>query len=233
MLNSISKGNILVIKNAVRKKKILKICKYIDQKKIKISNNTKMIEGVKNIYYIANPIYKKSSKKRYLVSNRSWYFFPWNKDFSGLSNLVQSIFNKVIEINGYNPKKIFNSTPIDKIIQRFHLMHYPIGSGYISKHIDPVTIVKVTAGLYITQFKKDYDHGGFYAIDKKNKKINIDQYIKSSDLVLFYSAMPHGVDIIEKKNKTKNKVLSPGRWFLNMTLVASHHVKNRITSTGI
>ena len=44
--------------------------------------------------------------------------------------------------------------------------------------------------------------------------------------------MPHGVDVIKKNNKRKNQIEN-GRWFLNMTLVSSHHVKNRVTSKGI
>ena len=50
-------------------------------------------------------------------------------------------------------------------------------------------------------------------------------------MVLFYSSMPHGVDSIYKNYKTKSNI-DGGRWFLNMTLVSSHHVKNRLTSKG-
>ena len=235
ILKSILRGNIIVIRNAVNKKKILKICEKIHRKKIPISSSTKMLEGVKNIFYLAKPIKKDKSinKSKYVVSNRSWYFFPWNKDYSGLVKLVQPVFNKVVEINGYNPKKILKNTPKDGTIQRFHLMNYPIGNGYISKHIDPTNIVKVTAGIYITEYKKNYETGGFYVINSKRKKVKIDKYIKSSDMVLFYASLPHGVDKITKPLIKPKKKHEEGRWFLNMTLVTSHHIKNRITSYGL
>ena len=100
LLKLITDGNIIIIRKAIDKYKILKICKKIDHSKLKKSRTTKMHQGVKNIYYEAEaPSNIKKNDKRYIVSNRSWYFFPWNKDKFNLVKLVQPIFNKVININ--------------------------------------------------------------------------------------------------------------------------------------
>ena len=48
-------GSIVVVKNAVKKKQIVKICEKINKKKMVQSKSTKMIEGIKNIYYKASP----------------------------------------------------------------------------------------------------------------------------------------------------------------------------------
>lgn len=233
LLKSLLDGNIIVVKKAVDKKKIMKICENLHNQKLKPSKSTKMYEGVKNIYYKAEvKPNKNEDSKRYRVSNKSWYFFPWNKDKTKLIELVQPVYNNVIKLNGYEPKDIKKKTPKDGIIQRFHLMNYPYGNGFISRHVDPVTIVKCTAGIYISEFGKNYSAGGFYVIDKYKRKKHIDKNIKSSDMVLFYSSMPHGVDKIKKPTKELKINELPGRWFLNMTLVSSHHVKNRITSKG-
>lgn len=233
LLNLILKGNIVIIKRAVDQKKLLQICKQINNKKVRSSNSAKMFDGIKNIFYKAKAKKeKKDSSKRYLVSNRSWYFFPWNKDKTNLVKLIQPIFNYVIGLNGHDASQIVKNTPKDGIIQRFHLMNYPYGSGFISRHVDPTTIVNVTAGIYITEYGKDYNTGGFYVLDKKKNKKNIDQFIKSSDMVLFYASMPHGVDSISPNKKQKRDKFINGRWFLNLTLVASHHVKKRVVSVG-
>ena len=233
LLKSLLNGNIIVVKKAVNKKKILEICKNIHNQKLKSSKSTKMYEGVKNIYYKVEAKQDKiEDPKRYIVSNKSWYFFPWNKDKTKLVKLVQPVYDNVIKLNGYDPKDIVKKTPKDGIIQRFHLLNYPYGEGFISRHIDPTTIVKCTAGIYITEFGKDYSAGGFYVINKNKRKINIDKHIESSDMVLFYSSMPHGVDSIEKPTIESKKNKLNGRWFLNLTLVSSHHVKNRVTSRG-
>ena len=232
LLKEVLKGNIIIVSNAVNKSNLLKICKKINNKKIKESQSTKMLQGVGNIFYVAKePKLIEGSSKKYIVSNRSWYFFPWNNDKSGLCKLVQPIFNHAIELNGFDHRVILKNTPKDGLVQRFHLMNYPLGKGFISRHIDPIKYVNVTAGIYVTEYGKDYDSGGFYVINKKRKKINIDKKIKSSDMVLFYPSMPHGVDAIQKKILKKPNI-SDGRWFLNLTLVASHHVRNRITSKG-
>ena len=233
LLKIILNGNIIIVKNAVNKNSLLSVVKKINKKKMKLSKSVKMHEGVKNIYYESKPPKKNSKKsKRYIVSNRSWYFFPWNKDKTGLVKLVQPVYNKVIGVNGYDPKLILSNSPKDGMIQRFHLMNYPIGNGFISRHVDSSEIVKVTACIYITKYRKNYDAGGFYVFDKKRNKKNIDQFIKSSDMVLFYPSMPHGVDSISRKKKQKNYYFEDGRWFLNLTLVFSHHVKNREVSVG-
>ena len=191
LLNLILKGNIIIIKKAVNKKKLLKICKKINNKKLQKSNSAKMYQGIKNIFYESQfKKNKKKSNKRYFLSTRSWYFFPWNKDKTNLTKLIQPIFNHIINMNSYDPSIILKNTPKDGIIQRFHLMNYPYGTGFISRHIDPTTFVKVTAGIYVTEYGKDYNSGGFYVLDKKKNKKNIDKHIKSSDMVLFYPSIP-------------------------------------------
>ena len=50
-------------------------------------------------------------------------------------------------------------------------MNYPYGTGFISRHVDPSSILKATAGIYITEYWKDYDKGGFYVLNEKRKKL--------------------------------------------------------------
>ena len=79
LLKLITDGNIIIIRKAINKNKLLKICEKIDSSKQKKSKTTKMVQGIKNIYYEAEaPTNVKKDDKRYIVSNRSWYFFPWN-----------------------------------------------------------------------------------------------------------------------------------------------------------
>ena len=96
LLKLIMDGNILIIRKAVNKNKIVKICKKINHTKLKKSKTTNMYQGVKNIYYEAEaPSKIEKNDKRYIVSNRSWYFFPWNKDRFNLVKLV-NIFKSFI-----------------------------------------------------------------------------------------------------------------------------------------
>ena len=75
----------------------------------------------------------------------------------------------MIELNGYDADKIEKNTPKDQIIKRIQLIFYPYGSGLISLHRDPINVIKINAGIYVTEYKKDYDSGGFYIMRNKKK----------------------------------------------------------------
>jgi hypothetical protein len=223
-------GNILVLKSAFKKEKLRKIYRNIFKNSKRSSKNTKMIEGIKNIFYKSNAV----GKGNYTTNDYSWYFFPWNEDKFGLVDLVQRYFDQVILLNGYKVETIKKNTPKNGILQRFHLMHYPFYKGHISAHTDPTNVTKITCGIYISSFKLDYDFGGFYVINSRLKKIYVDHKINSGDLILFYNGLIHGVDPTSVKNKTKkNKDKINGRTFLNLSILESHEKKLRKTTIGV
>jgi len=223
--SSILNGSVFIIKNAVDRTTIRSISsKIINKNKLPISDST-MLEGIKNIYYVSEP--KGGS---YVALDQSWYFFPWNLDKTGLTNLLQDIFDQVITMNGHDPSLIKLNTPKDIIIQRFHLIFYPEGNGKISKHIDPINIININSGVYITEYGTDYNSGGFYVYNKNNEKIYLDKEVKSGDMILFYNNLAHGVDpvICNEAND-----MFKGRCFINMSLIESHEQDKSIRNTAI
>ena len=227
---SVMNGNILILKSAFKKKIIRDLFKRIYRGSTRHQKNKQMLEGVKNIYYRSNS----TGQGGYSTFDHNWYFFPWNKDKYGLVDIVQKYFNRVILFNKYKIKKIINNTPKDGIVQRFHLIYYPFKKGHISAHRDPTNITKITCGIYITSFKDDYDEGGFYVLNKNNKKEFVDHKINSGDLILFHNGLIHGVEkTLLKKNTKKNKDKINGRVFLNLSILESHEIKNRKTTIGV
>ena len=225
--NEVVDGNILILRSAFNSENLRKIFINIKNSNIDTTKDTRMLEGIKNIHYRSDS----TGAGSYSAKDLSWYFFPWNKDATGLSDLIEPFFNQIIKMNGYNTKTIKNNTPKDIVIQRIQIIYYPIGSGNISLHQDPTNITKVTCGIYITENGLDYNKGGFYVYDMNKKKINIDENIKSGDLILFYNGLFHGVDIVSK-NKNNNSKIN-GRGFINLSLLESHESKNRKTTKGI
>jgi len=227
--NKVINGNILILKSAFRKEDLRKLFKKIYKQPKKPAKNTKMLDGIKNIYYKSNS----TKNKNYSTYDHTWYFFPWNKDKFGLVRLVQEYFDRIISFNLYDIKIIKKNTPKDGIVQRCQLLYYPFDKGHISPHQDPTNITKVTCGIYITSFKLDYDHGGFYVFNKNDKKIFIDHKINSGDLILFYNGLVHGVEPTSLKiNTKKNKDKINGRVFLNLSILETHEVKDRKTTIG-
>jgi hypothetical protein len=232
ILNNIKSGDVYIFRNVIKKTEIDYIIKNILSYKFQVSNDPSVIEGVKNIHYQSRSNETNTLVDgRYAAVDNSYYFFPWNSDDLGLFAAFQDLFDVVIKINGYCPEIIKKNTPINRVVQRFHLIHYPIDSGEISLHVDPVNIINVNSGIYFSEFGIDYSEGGFYVIDSSKNKINLDEEVERGDLILFSPNLAHGVSKINSNVGAVGPNL--GRFFFHMSLVESHEFNDREKSLGL
>ena len=223
ILNYISNGTILILKNSIDAKCLDKYIGILDNSLIsKEAISPKIVDGIKNGYYISENL----SNGGYQTVDKSFYFFGWNDDKTGLFSKIYDIYKPLKILNGLKEDELSKNIPSDGIVERLHVINYPIGRGLISKHYDPANVSIINFGIYGTEYGIDYDEGGFYVENNNGKKINIDKEIKKTDLILFFPGMIHGVDpiIIKSKLDKKNYL---GRWFFNLNLVQSHHNKDR------
>lgn len=219
-IDQLSKGYIFILKNSIKsnflditKKKLEKFAK--ETKPI----NPKIKSGIKNGFYIS----KNLSSKGYKTVDKSFYFFSWNKDKLKIYKKIINIYKPLKILNGLQNNEITQNKPRDGIIERLHIIHYPLNSGQISRHYDPVNVSIFNFGLYATEYGKDYTDGGFFVLNKNNKKIIVDRKIKKTDIVLFFPSLIHGVDKVKNSKIEK----SNGRWFININHIQSHEIKNR------
>lgn len=219
-IDEISEGYVFVLKKSID-------IKFLEKAKIKLNKfalknkpiNPKIKSGIKNGFYIS----KNLNSKGYKTVDKSFYFFSWNKDKLGVYKKILNIYKPLKILNGLKNNDKTKNTPKDGIVERLHVINYPIHSGQISRHYDPVNVSIFNFGLYATEYGKDYTDGGFFVLKKNNKKILLDSKIKKADVVLFFPSLIHGVDKV-KNIKSKN---SDGRWFININHIQSHEVKNR------
>lgn len=219
-INQLGEGYIFVLKNSIKSK-------FLDDAKTKLRNitnnkkpiNPKIITGVKNGFYYSNNI----SSKGYKTVDKSFYFFSWNKDQTGIYKKIINIYKPLKIINGLGNNELTKNKPVDGVIERLHIINYPLSSGQISRHYDPINVSIFNFGLYATEYGIDYDKGGFFVLNNKNKKIIIDKQIKKTDIVLFFPSLIHGVNKVYKSKSKK----SDGRWFININHAQSHEVTNR------
>ena len=219
-IDEISKGYVFILKKSID-------IKFLENSKIKLNKfslknkpiNPKIKSGIKNGFYIS----KNLNSKGYKTVDKSFYFFSWNKDKLGVYKKILNIYKPLKILNGLKNNDKTKNTPKDGIVERLHVINYPIHSGQISRHYDPVNVSIFNFGLYATEYGKDYTDGGFFVLKKNNKKILLDSKIKKADVVLFFPSLIHGVDKV-KNIKSKN---SDGRWFININHIQSHEVKNR------
>lgn len=230
LIDEVSKGIIYVIRGVIEPKIGREIIREIVTSDINISNTPRLVEGIKNIRYLSN--YNPKTENEYSTNDMSWYFFPWNEDNHSVLKNFLPIFDYVLRMNGYEPSIIRRNTPKDGLIERIHLINYPFKVGEISMHVDPINLVKINCGIYLTEYGLDYEVGGFKVLDPNGKKIHIDPEIKCGDMVLFYPALPHMVDTIQPLSNIRDDL--SGRFFITHNVVQSHIVDigNRVTAKG-
>ncbi len=236
IVNEITRGGIIVVDSVCDASQIFLILDSVLSRIISASSHTKILEGIANFSYVSENLEEESG--RYSTVDRSWYFFPWNSDSTGIFNKLQPLIDTQMVLNGYSPLEISRNTPINMEIQRLHLVHYPIDSGKISWHIDPNIVQSVNAGIYLSKYGEDYCDGGFFVLDREHKPVNIDQEVSCGDLVLFSPNLVHsvlGVKEARSLSQCQNREAwrESGRYFLNIAVVESHEKKLRASSIGI
>ena len=222
-------GKVIIVKNAIKKSKIRKIAKRIMKTKKHYVKRPIIVEGVKNICWEGNFIKEKA--KQYTTIDKSWYFFPWNEDKTGIVKATSYLRKRMIELNDYDFNEIEKNTPQNGTISRLQLICYPYNRGEISTHKDPINVNKIIALMYISEYKTDYDKGGFYIISNKKKYV-VDHHVESGDLLIFSPYIAHGVDPVSKLDINSNKTFD-GRCVLQWSLVQSREAKKRIHTEGV
>ena len=222
-------GDIFILRNTLKKdfieSSIDKMQKfYLENSPI----SPKILEGCKNGYYMSN-----NTSSGYKTVDRSFYFFSWNKDELNIYKEILKIYYKLKILNGLKAEEITNNTPQNEVVERLHVIHYPIGGGEISKHIDPINKSIINHGIFGSEYGKDYDRGGFYLINKKKEKKLIDKMVGKGDSVIFFPGLIHGVDPVFLKDEKLDIKSKKGRWYFNFQLIETHELKNRQTTFAI
>ena len=155
------------------------------------------------------------------VVKKSMYFFHWNGE-EKLFELINKRWD-IIKILGGRKSSFGKSTfPEDGYIDRIQLVEYPSGSGYLAPHQDPDHNQRCFISGYMSKIGVDFKSGGFWALNKKNEKVNLEDEIEIGDMGIGSAKIVHGVDKIDDDITSK-------RWFLGLYTNDSDCVKDRIT----
>ena len=230
IINNLLKGDIYTFDNAINNN-IINLLKKESKKltKKKPSKNTRCYQGIKNFYY--NQKDDQSKGGGYKSIDNSYYFFSWDKRSSNIYRKIKPIWQKIKILSGNNKNQFFDNEPKDKIINRIHIIQYIKGGGMISPHSDPFIYSKIQIGCILSKRGKDYYNGGFAVFNKNKKEIALDKKIKKGSLICFFPSLIHCVRPIDANynlSKLSDKHQNyEGRWYMSLTTVGSHHLKNR------
>ena len=217
-----------IIKNFIKKKDFIEIKKFLKK-------NFNLRKDIR----VSGPfIYGQKDYKRLDIGDsyvnpkflRFISFFQWNIQNKKLFNLIQPIFNFRDQLCKIKQNKDFTYYIKNQKNKKYvfcdlvRMIQYPLGGGFLGPHRDkskyfPKNILNVLMPLSSkTKYKKkgSFDKGGLYYISN-NKKLYIEKYIDSGDLVLHNQNIYHGVSSIDPDKDLDIKNFT-GRTTLNFSI---------------
>ena len=124
------------------------------------------------------------------------------------------------------------NTTKDQVADRFQIVHYPSGAGWLETHNDPFHNQRFFISGYLNQRGEDYFKGGFYCYKNKKEVIDCEKYVDSGDMFIGYATVLHGVSTVDPDVKLNYK--DPrGRWFLGLYSNDTDNVKKRKTTNPL
>ncbi len=230
LINSIYDGDIYIVKNSFDKSFVEKVKNdFQNFVKSKESSFHKMKENCPDFHRIIDE--NVSGLYSIKALKHSAYFFPWNGDENNLFPVINKRWRYLKIMGGRKYNEFENNTPKDGIVDRIQVLKYPPG-GSLETHCDPYHNQRTFISIYMSTRGEDYKSGGFYVIDKKNNKLDLENYISSGDIGFGYASIMHGVDKIDGLENCEWDT-NKGRWFIGLYSNDSDEVKNRVTSKTI
>ena len=92
---------------------------------------------------------------------------------------------------------------------------------------------KTNLTFSLTEKGKDFDSGGQYFLNKKEKKIFSESNVEVGDAQIFIATIFHGVDTPKSAGKGVDWKKLDGRWQLLATTIQSQCVENRVISYSL
>jgi hypothetical protein len=222
IVESLYSGDMYIIKNALDQKKVNYIIEEIHKfNQSSPSTFYKMLEGVPNFHrWIGKDLINSYTIK---YTKHSTHMFSWNQDIADVRKIIMEICRPLKLLAGLSLFEFENHTPKDLIVERLQIARYP-PTGFIEPHIDANTLMRLVISGYLSTRGIDYHDGGFYFMDKKDNKCDVENKIKAGDIGLFYASLRHGMDIIDPEKKA-DIAKKDGRWWFGLNVHHSNEIE--------
>jgi len=152
------------------------------------------VYGCKNNYRVHWNHNKQAIEGKFM----SWSYYPWNSESTELFRKFNDIYVLRNKLAGLAPNKYLDNN--DKnFVARIAAQFYPSGEGYMGEHVDPFDVHQFAIPtILLSKPEVDFHNGGFYILDKYDRRVYLDHLLDLGDLFLFHTSIPHGVEIIDK-----------------------------------
>ena len=222
IVESLYSGDMYIIKNALDQKKVSHIIDEIHKfTQSSPSKFYKMLEDIPNFHrWIGKDLMDSYSIK---YTKHSIHMFQWNDDISDVREIIMEVCRPLKLLAGLSMYEFQNHTPKDLIIERLQIARYP-PTGFIEPHVDANTLMRLVISGYLSTRGVEYNEGGFYFVDEKDNKCDVEDKIKAGDIGLFYASIRHGLEIIDSE-KTPDINKKDGRWWFGLNVHNSDEMK--------
>jgi len=179
----------------------------------------KLTDGVMNFW---RDITEEVSNK-YAVPQikKTSYWFPWDKRSLFIYGKIESIYRILKALGGRHPNEFEINTPSMGPVDRVQIVEYPAGTGKLDAHHDPSHNQRLIMSGYMSKQGTDFIGGGFWAINNKGEKINLENQLNPGDFGTCYADIVHGVDASDPSGGS--------RWFIGLYSNDSDYAIDRKT----
>lgn len=186
----------------------------------------KMVEGSPDFHRVID--LETGRKYSFRGCKHSAYFYRWNDDPLGIWPTITERWRLFKYLMGLRADEFENFTPKDGVVDRIQVVRYPPAIGYLEPHADPYLHQRLFFSAYMSKRGVDYQGGGFYLVDQKDRAVELEDQINVGDICVGYATVYHGVAPCDR-HKAPDWKAHDGRWFLSMYSNASDHVPQRHT----
>ncbi len=234
LVKKLVKGYVLIVKEAFSDQLVNEIKKKtINFWKNNPSTFHKMVEGCPDYHRVITP----ETAKNYSVGavRHTTYFFKWNNDPCNFNEKIYERWRYSKFVAGLGFNQFENNTPKDGSVDRIQIVCYPPKYGGVEVHKDTISNSPLAISCYLSSINVDFKSGGFYCVDNKNNKVNLENEISAGDLSLYCATIDHGVDPIDPNINVKDYdwYSGVGRWWMGLFTNDSNLKKNRNTSLSL
>jgi hypothetical protein len=200
--------------------------KTVAWSKSRPSSFHKILEGTPDFHRIVD--LETGKNYAFAACKHSTFFYRHNDDPLGIWPTITERWRVFKQLMGLSPTEYEENTPKDGVVDRIQVVRYPPKIGYLEPHSDPYRHQRLFFSAYMSKRGVDYEGGGFYTVQKKDKPLEMESYVNVGDICVGYATVCHGVAPCDR-DKEPSWDKDDGRWFLSMYSTASDEVPDRHT----
>lgn len=228
LVDDVYAGDVLILKGTLDEKVGRELCRRaFEWSKTSPPSFHKILDGSPDFHRVIDA--KASQAYASQSMRHAYYFYRWNGDPIGIFEAMNERWRTFKYFSGLAPDQYERNLPSDLVVDRLILYQYPLGTGGLKLHSDPINNQKLVMGGFLSQRGVDYRAGGIYFLRPDESKEDMEPHVDPGDFMLVFPTVFHGVDTVDPGTPL-DWDSSGGRWFIGPASIDSDYVERRQTT---